>query len=174
VALLTLVCFRLQAGLTITSLLYLTVVVFLSVADAFVASVFVSIIAAPCLDYFFTTPLFSLQMDDPLNIVAMIVFLGTALLIARVISQRNRAEEALQKANSELEAKVQERTAELARANDDLRGEMGERQRAEEALQKAQAELAPVARVMTLGELTASISHQVNQPLCELKSIERG
>src|SRR6202158_6216062 len=40
-----------------------------------------------------------------------------------------------------------------------------ERQRAEEALEKAQAELAHVSRVMTLGELTASISHEVTQPL---------
>jgi C4-dicarboxylate-specific signal transduction histidine kinase len=31
-------------------------------------------------------------------------------------------------------------------------------------LQKAQTEPAHVARVMTLGELTASISHEVNQP----------
>ena len=40
-----------------------------------------------------------------------------------------------------------------------------ERKRAEEALQKAQAELAHVNRLMTLGELTASISHEVNQPI---------
>jgi NO-binding membrane sensor protein with MHYT domain len=40
-----------------------------------------------------------------------------------------------------------------------------ERKRAEEALRQAQAELAHVSRVMTLGELTASISHEVNQPL---------
>jgi PAS domain S-box-containing protein len=40
-----------------------------------------------------------------------------------------------------------------------------ERKRAEEALQKAQAELAQVARVATLGELTASIAHEINQPL---------
>jgi NO-binding membrane sensor protein with MHYT domain len=40
-----------------------------------------------------------------------------------------------------------------------------ERQRAEEALRQAQANLAHVSRVMTLGELTASISHEVNQPL---------
>ena len=40
-----------------------------------------------------------------------------------------------------------------------------ERKRAEEALRQAQAELAHVGRVMTLGELTASISHEVNQPL---------
>jgi len=36
---------------------------------------------------------------------------------------------------------------------------------AERALRKAQAELAHVTRVTTLGEMTASISHEVNQPL---------
>ena len=39
------------------------------------------------------------------------------------------------------------------------------RKRAEEALQKAQAELAHVTRVTTMGELTASIAHEINQPL---------
>jgi PAS domain S-box-containing protein len=37
--------------------------------------------------------------------------------------------------------------------------------RAEERLHKAQSELAHVTRVTTLGELTASIAHEVNQPL---------
>jgi len=37
--------------------------------------------------------------------------------------------------------------------------------RAEEALSKSQAELAHVTRVMTMGELAASIAHEVNQPL---------
>jgi PAS domain S-box-containing protein len=40
--------------------------------------------------------------------------------------------------------------------------------RASEALQEAQAELAHVTRVMTLGELTASIAHEVNQPLAAI------
>src|SRR5882724_9044504 len=40
-----------------------------------------------------------------------------------------------------------------------------ERRRAEEALREAQAELAHVTRVLTLGEMTASIAHEVNQPL---------
>jgi C4-dicarboxylate-specific signal transduction histidine kinase len=104
-------------------------------------------------------------LNDPLDVVALVVFLGTALLITRLMSQRRRAEEALQKVLGELESKVQQRTAELATSNDELRAEIGERQRAEEALQKAQAELAHVARVMTLGELTASISYEVNQPI---------
>jgi two-component system sensor kinase FixL len=40
-----------------------------------------------------------------------------------------------------------------------------ERRRAQENLAKAQAELAQLSRVSTLGELTASIAHEVNQPL---------
>ena len=40
-----------------------------------------------------------------------------------------------------------------------------ERKRAQEALEKAQAELAHVARVATLGEMMASIAHEINQPL---------
>src|SRR5262249_33210392 len=40
-----------------------------------------------------------------------------------------------------------------------------ERKRAEEALHQTQAELAYVTRIATLGELTASIAHEINQPL---------
>jgi NO-binding membrane sensor protein with MHYT domain len=40
-----------------------------------------------------------------------------------------------------------------------------ERKRVEEALRQAQSDLAHVTRVTTLGELTASIAHEVNQPL---------
>ena len=41
-------------------------------------------------------------------------------------------------------------------------------EQAEEALHKTQIELAHVARVTTLGELTASIAHEVNQPLAAI------
>src|SRR5439155_13474936 len=40
-----------------------------------------------------------------------------------------------------------------------------EREQAEEALRQALADLAHVSRVTTMGELTASIAHEVNQPL---------
>ena len=40
-----------------------------------------------------------------------------------------------------------------------------ERSRAEHALREAQGELAHVGRVMIMGELTASIAHEINQPL---------
>ncbi len=40
-----------------------------------------------------------------------------------------------------------------------------ERKRAEEALREAQANLARVSRVTTIGELTVSLAHEVNQPI---------
>ena len=44
-------------------------------------------------------------------------------------------------------------------------GQFIERKRAENALRNAQMELAHVTRVATLGEMTASIAHEINQPL---------
>ena len=46
--------------------------------------------------------------------------------------------------------------------------DLSERKRAEEAMNQAQAALAHVTRVTTLGELTASIAHEVNQPLAAI------
>jgi PAS domain S-box-containing protein len=46
--------------------------------------------------------------------------------------------------------------------------DMSERNRARDALAHVQAELAHAARVGTLGELTASIAHEVNQPLAAI------
>jgi signal transduction histidine kinase len=45
---------------------------------------------------------------------------------------------------------------------------LSEQKRGEEALRQAQADLAHVTRVTTLGELTASIAHEVNQPLAAI------
>jgi signal transduction histidine kinase len=49
-------------------------------------------------------------------------------------AERDRATEALRQAHAELELRVAQRTAELARANEELRAEVAERKRAEEAL----------------------------------------
>lgn len=73
---------------------------------------------------------------------------------------------------NELDQRVAQRTAELAAVNEQLKKEIAERELAEdklrqeeEALGELRSELAHVARVMSLGALTASIAHEVNQPL---------
>ena len=80
-------------------------------------------------------------------------------------SELKQAKNEIKRLNDELEQRVIERTRQLTAVNEELRREIIERQRAEEALHKAQAELAHVSRLTTLGELTASISHEVNQPI---------
>src|SRR5213594_3840498 len=47
-------------------------------------------------------------------------------------------------------------------------GQFIERKQAEDALHRTQAELAHITRVATLGEMTASIAHEINQPLAAM------
>jgi C4-dicarboxylate-specific signal transduction histidine kinase len=62
-----------------------------------------------------------------------------------------RAKGELTRLNEELEQRVEERAGELKRAS--------------EALREAQTQLAHVNRVTTMGQLAASITHEINQPL---------
>ena len=58
--------------------------------------------------------------------------------IARDVTRRKQAEEALQKAQAELEQRVKERTAELARVNVSLNAEIDERRQAEQNLRESE------------------------------------
>jgi len=59
----------------------------------------------------------------------------------RLAEERQRAEEALRKAHDELEMRVEERTVELAKVNEELRVEIAERKRAEEELRQSYVKL---------------------------------
>src|SRR5581483_10774180 len=57
-----------------------------SLSGDFRSAAAVSLLAAGCLDYFFTRPLFTFYMSNPLNILALVAFLITALVITRLVS----------------------------------------------------------------------------------------
>jgi len=79
--------FRFHLNLTITSFLYLIVVVLQSLRGNFASSAFVSLLTVACLDFFFTQPLFSFEVTDPLDILALIAYLITGLVITRLTTR---------------------------------------------------------------------------------------
>jgi two-component system, OmpR family, sensor histidine kinase KdpD len=87
VALMTAASFRLHFDLATASPLYLLAVVSQSLAGDFVSSAVVSVLAVGCLDYFFVTPLFSFAVTGPLNVVPLISFLVTSLVITKLVSR---------------------------------------------------------------------------------------
>ncbi len=79
------------------------------------------------------------------------------------ITERKRAEDALLRAQEELEARVAERTAELAKVNRDLRVEISEHTLAEKALRDAK--LAAEAANRAKSEFLANMSHEIRTPM---------
>src|SRR5580704_6878123 len=114
--------------------------------------------------YFFIPPyrVWSVNLCD---IPFFLTFVGCQVVANWLISWRRETEDSLRRTRDELEVKVGERTAELHDANESLLEQIAEQKRTEEALQVTRTELARVVRITTIGELTASIAHEVNQPL---------
>lgn len=77
--------------------------------------------------------------------------LGGLVGVMLDITERKQMEEALRCARDELEARVQERTRELGRINDELNTEIVSRKQAEEGLRESQTRLLKAQRIACLG-----------------------
>ncbi len=110
--------------------------------------------------YYFLPPIHSLGAK-PGEIPRLVIFMVSALFVGSLSVAQRSATESLRRARDDLRGTVQE----LQRSNEALQTESLERKHAEESLREAQAELARVSRVTTMGELTASLAHEVNQPI---------
>lgn len=103
--------------------------------------------------------------------MAVLLVFGAALLI---VTQRRQALadrlELEASAKQELEDRVARRTEQLSGVNLDLREQIKERRDAEEALKKAQQDLVQAGKLSALGQMSAGISHELNQPLMAIRS----
>jgi PAS domain S-box-containing protein len=81
-----------------------------------------------------------------------------AFVVAHDITERKRMEEELRRSHDELETRVRERTAELAKANKELQVEIARREKAEQQLLQAQ-------KLESIGTLTGGIAHDINNIL---------
>jgi two-component system C4-dicarboxylate transport sensor histidine kinase DctB len=75
------------------------------------------------------------------------------------------------RSKQELERMVDERTASLARMTQDLSKEVAVRRQAEQQLQITQNELFQAGKLAVLGQMSASITHELNQPLTALRTM---
>jgi C4-dicarboxylate-specific signal transduction histidine kinase len=89
----------------------------------------------------------------------------------RVLAQKLATRQALQQANDQLEMTVQQRTQELQNSNQDLQHEITVRHHAEAVLREAQNELVQASKMALLGQMSASISHEVGQPLTAMRAL---
>ncbi len=95
---------------------------------------------------------------------AVCLAFGALLFLA---TERRRT---LAEANARLEQRVAQRTEALETLNADLRREVADRAAAEERLRRAQAELVQAGKLSALGQMSAGISHELNQPLMAIRS----
>ncbi len=115
-------------------------------------------------------------VDRPVRTVVAIggATLLVLMLLLGLMMQRRRhyldriAFEA--KARRELEMRVIERTSDLEGLNSRLRQEVLEREQAQQELVRAQDELVQTGKLSALGTMSASISHELNQPLAAIRS----
>jgi two-component system C4-dicarboxylate transport sensor histidine kinase DctB len=115
----------------------------------------------------------------------MLLLCLAGLAIAIIIQRRARLRERIlmqEQAQEELERRVEERTADLARVNSQIEAEIAERRLTEQQLRQTQADLIQAGKLAGLGQMSAALSHEFNQPLAAAKTyadsaallIERG
>ncbi len=86
------------------------------------------------------------------------------------LQHQTQIEETLLHAHRDLEVQVRQRTEELTEANRQLDHKVREQQRTAEDLRNTQEELLQSAKLAALGQMSAGITHELNQPLTAIQT----
>jgi len=92
------------------------------------------------------------------------------IILALYVIERHRAYVAATRSGAELKRQVAERTRELSESNASLQTEIEERRRTEARLRATQSELVQAGKLAALGQMSAAIAHEINQPLAAIRT----
>lgn len=106
-----------------------------------------------------------LQID-----IIFVVIYSLVVLIAWSWRQTYVAKVALTRLNQNLEQAVDKRTQYLKQSNQQLQQTIFQYQESQLKLKQTEQELTQTAKLAVLGELSASINHEINQPLAALRT----
>ncbi len=98
---------------------------------------------------------------QPREMPRLLMYIVSNLLVGLLSAAQRNAAESLRRTRDDLKLAVQD----LHSSNEALHAESRERKQTEEALRQAKADLAHSNRVTTMGELTASLAHEIKQPI---------
>jgi two-component system C4-dicarboxylate transport sensor histidine kinase DctB len=115
-----------------------------------------------------------LRAQARIVLTAALLLMCVAGFAAMLVMQRRKglAERlAMQaEAQAELERRVEARTADLARVNSQIETEIAERRLTEQELRRTQADLIQAGKLAALGQMSAALSHEINQPLAAARN----
>ncbi|PKH88008.1 ATP-binding protein [Colwellia sp. Bg11-28] len=111
-------------------------------------------------------------MKKQQNLLIILSASGYLLMVFLLLFANERLKNArrLKQSQQLLEKKVKERTADLSASNVKLHEEIAQRQQAQTQMNKMRDELIQSEKLALIGSMSASINHEINQPLTALRS----
>lgn len=109
-------------------------------------------------------------MGEIVSFLIFVLLIQRQKRLAQLKEYELQTRKMLQQSNEQLESRVEVRTAELTDSNERLTREINERIKAEEELKQTRDELIHAAKLAALGQMSASINHEMNQPLAAIRS----
>jgi signal transduction histidine kinase len=102
IGLLTIVCAQLHTLSSVPALLFMVVIVLVSLQGRFVPAIFIPLVAIVCLDYWFIKPGFSIASEWTLDLVGLVAYLTTAIVITSLLAKVRNSFQELRRSEARL------------------------------------------------------------------------
>ena len=87
IAVLTIACAQLHTLSSVPALLFMVIIVLISLQGRFMPAIFISLVAIVCLDYWFIKPGFPIASEGTLDVVGLVAYLTTAIVITSLLAK---------------------------------------------------------------------------------------